>query len=179
MNVPPRLLATRSSKGMTDTLEVLCLEWGIDQRFRLYTTTDEDLSESVWEIDPVEFDTPDDAKLTTYFIESFWLTEISTRELRTGCQLYVNGVTQSPATSRYRDSITALGSLGVLLIEALNRAQTIDPADPEAPEAPRRMERRLRNLVGLPKLSDVVRDGINECLAVCRATARAALQQRP
>lgn len=179
MNRPPRILATRVSKALPDTLEVLCLEWGIDHRFRLYTTTDEDLSESVWELDPVEFDTPDDTELATYLIESFWLTEISTRELRTGCQLYVNDVNENPSTSRYRDSIVALGSLGVLLIEVLNRAQAIDPADPEAPEALRRMERRLENLVGLPNLSDVVRDGINECLAVCRATARAALQQRP
>ena len=70
MNHSPRILATRVSKTQTDSLEALCLEWGIDKRFRLYTSTDEDLSESVWDLDPVEFTDVEETDLVTYLVES-------------------------------------------------------------------------------------------------------------
>jgi len=163
MNHPPRILAARVSKTLPDTLEVLCLEWGIDKRFRLYTSTDEDLSESVWDLDPVEFTDVEETDLVTYLVESLWLTEISIEEIRTACGLYTNGIAETPAAALHKPSITLLGSLGVLLTEALNRIQTINPTDQDAPEARRRTEQRLHHLAKLPGLSSVVQDLISDC----------------
>jgi len=77
----PRVLATRTSKTLTDTLEILCLERGLTKVYRLYTTTDEGLSETFWDLDPVEFNRTDESDLNTYLTESFWLTRISPTEI--------------------------------------------------------------------------------------------------
>ena len=177
MNHLPRILAARVSKTLPDTLEVLCLEWGMVNRFRLYTMTEGDLSESVWDLDPVEFSNAEEIDAITYLVESLWLTEIGIEELRTACGLYTKGIAETPAAARHKSSIALLGSLGVLLTEALNRVQTIDPAAPNSPDALRRIEKRLQNLSMLPELSSAVLCVISDCRSIYLEAIAAANQQ--
>ncbi|MGA1349495.1 MAG: hypothetical protein ACO31J_14110, partial [Burkholderiaceae bacterium] len=58
--IAPRILATRPSKSHAGLFEVLCLRKGESKRFRLFTTTAESLQEEAWDLDPVEFDDPDE-----------------------------------------------------------------------------------------------------------------------
>jgi hypothetical protein len=121
----PRVLATRISKTLTDTLEILCLERALTKAYRLYTTTDEGLSETFWDLDPVEFNRADESDLNTYLIESFWLTRISPGGIESACDLYDQGIFEISVGPENLQSATDLGSLGVLL----DRDVQSDPDD--------------------------------------------------
>ena len=176
---PPRVLATRRSKTLADTLELLCLEPGLTKRYRLYTTIDESLSETMWDLDPVEFDSTDDPDLHTYLTESFWMTTVSPLELRRACELYSSGVTGSPVGATNEQSVVDLGSLGVVLMEMFNRIQTIDPSEAHSSIVLQELDTNLRRLEALPNLSDSVRNSIHGCRLVYRELqAEAVLQAK-
>ena len=164
MDTPcPRVLATRPSKTLLDTLEVLCLERGSRGAFRLFTTTDESLSEIRWDLDPIEFDPPDHPDVETYLIESFWLTSLDLRELRQACVLYSQGVIENPLGTLNQQSIKALGSLGVVLLGFFNRIQTIDPGRGHSFEFLRDIDATIRRLEQLPNVPASVQSSIHEC----------------
>jgi hypothetical protein len=159
----PRLLATRTSKSLIDTLETLCLITGTNKRYRIYTTTDESLIEGHWDLDPIEFDTVDDEQLKTYLIESFWLLQISQHELQKACELYDQGTAQTQVGAVNDQAAIDLGSLGILLIEMFNRIQTIDPRDAHSIEVLNYIDANLSKLESLPALPQSVRNSIHGC----------------
>ena len=164
----PRVLATRTSKTLTDTLEILCLERGLTKAYRLYTTTDEGLSETFWDLDPVEFNRPDESDLNTYLIESFWLTRISPGEIQSACDLYQQGIIETSVGPENLRSATDLGSLGVLLIEMFNRIQTINPKDAHSAEVLEYIDSNLTKLESLPSLPVTVQTSLHGCRLVYR-----------
>lgn len=167
-NPAPRVLATRTSKTLTDTLEILCLERGLTKAFRLYTTTDEGLSETFWDLDPVEFNRADESDLNTYLIESFWLTRISPGEIQSACDLYQQGIIETSVGPENLKSATDLGSLGVLLIEMFNRIQTINPKDVHSVEVLEYIDSTLSKLESLPSLPMTVQTSLHGCRLVYR-----------
>lgn len=54
----------------------LCLAKGRNRSYRLFTAADAQLTECVTEVAPVEFDDVNDARLTEFLIESFWMMVI-------------------------------------------------------------------------------------------------------
>ena len=177
MSRSPRILATRVSKTSLDTLEVLCLEWGVVNRFRLYTTTEEDLSESFWDLDPVEFNRSDEPDLNTYLTESFWLTRISPGEIQSACDLYQQGIIETSVGPENLQSATDLGSLGVLLIEMFNRIQTINPKDAHSAEVLEYIDSNLSKLESLPSLPKTVQTSLHGCRLVYREILVEAMQR--
>jgi hypothetical protein len=158
-----RLLATRASKSLIDTLEALCLTKGTRQKYRIYTTIDESLVEGDWDLDPIEFDSADEEHVKIYLIESFWLLQISQHELRTVCGLYDQGITQTPVGVENDQAAIDLGSLGILLLEMFNRIQTIDPRDVHSGEMLDYLDTNLRKLESLPSLPASVKDSLHGC----------------
>jgi hypothetical protein len=159
----PRLLATRISKPLVDTLETLCLITGTNKRYRIYTTTDESLIEGRWDLDPIEFDTADDERVKTYLIESFWLLQISQHELQRACEIYERGTVQTPVGTINDQAAIDLGSLGILLIEMFNRIQTIDPCNTHSTEVLAYIDTNLSKLESLPALPQSVKNSIHGC----------------
>jgi hypothetical protein len=164
----PRVLATRISKTLTDTLEILCLERGLTKAYRLYTTTDEGLSQFRWDLDPVEFNRTDEPDLNTYLIESFWLTRISPGEIHSACDLYEQGIFETSIGEANQQSTTDLGSLGVLLIEMFNRIQTINPKEAHSTEVLEYIDSNLSKLESLPSLPVTVQTSLHGCRLVYR-----------
>ena len=162
----PRILATRPSKSRPDLFEVLCLTKGEKKWFRLFTTTDESLSEEVWDLDPIEFDEADEKSVSTYLIESFWLIRVDIPEIRTACELYEEGVTTTHVGELNSQSVTDLGSLGILLIESFNRIQTIDPKHAHAVDALEELRLTLDRLEAVPNLPVSVSQSIHGCRLV-------------
>jgi len=173
----PRVLATRTSKTLTDTLEILCLERGLTKVYRLYTTTDEGLSEPFWDLDPVEFNRPVESDLNTYLTESFWLTRISPTEIQSACDLYQQGIIETSVGSENLQSATDLGSLGVLLIEMFNRIQTINPKDAHSAEVLAYIDSNLSKLESLPSLPKTVQTSLHGCRLVYREILVEAMQR--
>ena len=164
----PRVLATRISKTLTDTLEILCLERGLTKAYRLYTTTDEGLSKLPWDLDPVEFNRADESDLNIYLIESFWLTKISPGEIHSACDLYEQGIFETSMGEANQQSTTDLGSLGVLLIEMFNRIQTINPKEAHSTEVLEYIDSNLSKLESLPSLPVTVQTSLHGCRLVYR-----------
>jgi hypothetical protein len=172
----PRLLATRDSKTLTDTIEMLCLERGISKLFRLYTTTDEGLSETFWDLDPVEFNRGDEPDLYAYLIESFWLTRISLGEIEGACDLYQQGVIEASVGPEDLQSVSDLGSLGVLLMEMFNRIQTISPKEVHSTDVLEYIDANISKLESLPALPKTVQTSLHGCRLVYREILAEAIQ---
>lgn len=164
--IAPRILAIRPSKSHADLLEVLCLRKGESKRFRLFTTTAESLQEEAWDLDPVEFDDPDEKPVSTYLIESFWLIRVDVPEIRNACELYDKGIVETPVGELNTQSVTDLGSLGILLIESFNRIQTIDPKHAYAVDALEELKITLDRLEAIPNLPTSVKQSIYGCRLV-------------
>ena len=163
---PPRILATRPSKSHADLLEVLCLKEGREKRYRIYTTYEESLQEAEWELDPVEFDEADEKPVSTYLIESLWLIRVDVPEIRLACGLYDRGVTETEVGELNRQSVTDLGSLGILLVVSFNRVQTIDPAHAHALDALEELDLTLQRIERIPNLPLSVTQSIRGCRMV-------------
>ena len=167
----PRVIATRISKEKIDTIEVLCLVFGDQKKYRLFTTTDEDLTEVTWDLDPVEFDRTDSADLERYLVESFWLLRICRSEIARACELFRAGITRSSGGKATTDTIEVLGGLGVLLVEMLNRIQTIDVADETTSVVLHYFEENLDLLNELRTSSTNVHGALHGCRLVFRELA--------
>jgi hypothetical protein len=75
--------------------------------------------------------------------------------------------------------VVDLGSLGVVLMEMLNRIQTIDPSEAHSSIVLQELDTNLRRLEDLPNLPDSVRNSICGCRLVYRELqAEAVLQAK-
>ena len=158
---------------------MLCLKEGCEKRYRIYTTHEESLQEAEWELDPVEFDEADEKPVSTYLIESLWLIRVDKPEIRLACGLYDRGVTETEVGELNRQSVTDLGSLGILLVESFNRIQTIDPAHTHALESLQELDESLKRIERIPNLPLSVTQSIRGCRMVYQEIrAEAELRKR-
>lgn len=77
------VLSTRVSVGPNKRIECLCLAPGKRRMYRLYSTSNVDLTEQYGDddLEPVEFNMVSDISVATFLIESFWRLRISPTEL--------------------------------------------------------------------------------------------------
>lgn len=140
----------------------------------MFTTTDETLEEETWDLDPIEFDDVDEKAVSTYLIESLWLTRVDVPEIRNACELYAKGISQTSTGDLNSQSVVDLGSLGILLIESFNRIQTIDPRHVYALEALEELNITLQRLEEIPNLPVTVKQSIHGCRLVYSELRREA-----
>jgi hypothetical protein len=120
-----RILATRKSKILSDSLEVLCLEAGLTKRFRLVTTVNGSSVEFLHEVKPVEFDSAAEAQVEVFLVESMWRLRVTPREIERACLLF-DGQSDNDSCSRAASSPEhSLGSLSLLLLECVSRLEVV------------------------------------------------------
>ena len=141
-----RILATRKSKVLSDSLEVLCLETGARKRYRLVTTVNGTTAEFLHEVKPVEFDSADESSVTIFLIESMWRLRLTPREISQACRL-LDGQIESDSLSRSdagRDHL--LGASSLLLLECVSRLETVTSEDIYALESLEMLDSSLKIL---------------------------------
>lgn len=163
IEMPQRVLSTRVSNTKIDTIEVLWIKRGALKRYRVYTSVDDEASDSSWDLDPVDFDSEDDEELYRYLVESFWLLRISRSEIQRACDLLDQGVFITPVGASNIQSINEMGSLGVLLVEIFNRIQTIETSEESASEVLGYISGNILMIESLPSLPTSVRNSLHGC----------------
>ena len=174
----PRIVATRQSKTYQGILEILCVRVGNHKRFRIFTTNDESLDETQWDLDAVEFDDVGEHCVATYLIESFWALKVGIAEMAEVCRLVERGIVSPSMDECSRQTVDELGDLGIVLLEALSRIQTLRPSNVEDVGCLIEIDQalaRLEQMVGLP---ESVVGSLQSCRRVYRELREEVERQR-